>query len=141
MQNAHAALNAGLNLTSGVLLLFGWFAIRRRDVARHKRLMLSALVVSALFLVSYGLRFALAGGAKTFPDVGWPRTVYLVVLLTHSLLAAIVPFLALRTVWLAWKGRFEAHRRIARWTFPIWIYVSVTGVVVYAMLYHLYRDR
>ena len=102
MQDAHAALNAGLNLVSGVLLFAGWRAIRRRDVDLHRRLMLSALAVSALFLVSYLVRFALAGGTKTFGGTGWLRTLYLGVLLTHSVLAALVPFLALRVVWVAW---------------------------------------
>jgi len=137
VQNAHAALNAALNLTSALLLVAGWRAIRARDVARHRTLMLSALGVSVAFLVSYVLRFVGKGGTTTFPDVGAVRTLYLGILLTHTVLAAVVPFLALRTVWLAWKQRFDAHRRLARWTFPVWLYVSVTGVVIYLMLYHL----
>ena len=137
MQDAHAALNAALNFTSGVVLFSGWVAIKRGNPARHKQLMLTALGVSVVFLVSYLIRFFGAGGTTRFPDVGWVRSVYLVILLTHTVLAALVPFLALRTVFLAWKERWESHKRLARWTFPIWIYVSVTGVVIYGMLYHL----
>jgi putative membrane protein len=137
VQDAHAALNAALNLTSGVLLFVGWRAIKGGDRERHKRLMLSALGVSVLFLVSYVSRMALAGEPKRFPDAGWVKGLYLAILLTHTVLAAAVPFLALRTVFLAWKERWESHRRLARFTFPIWIYVSVTGVVIYGMLYHL----
>ncbi len=137
MQDAHAALNAALNLTSGVLLVAGWRAVRARKIGLHKRLMLSALGVSVVFLVSYLTRFALKGETTRFPDVGTWRSVYLCVLLTHTVLAAIVPFLALRTAWLGWKDRLASHRRLARWTLPIWLYVSVTGVVIYAMLYHL----
>lgn len=137
MQDAHAALNAALNFTSGVLLFCGWLAIKRGDRELHRKLMLSALLVSALFLVSYVIRFVGKGGTTHFPDVGWIRTVYLGILLTHTILAAVVPFLALRTVFLAWKERWDAHRKLARITFPIWIYVSVTGVVIYGMLYHL----
>jgi putative membrane protein len=137
VQDAHAALNAALNFTSGVVLFSGWVAIKRGNPTRHKQLMLTALAISAVFLVSYLIRFFGAGGTTRFPDVGWVRSVYLVILLTHTVLAALVPFLALRTVFLAWKERWESHKRLARWTFPIWIYVSVTGVVIYGMLYHL----
>jgi uncharacterized membrane protein YozB (DUF420 family) len=137
VQETLAALNAGLNATAGVLLVLGYLAIRRRDVERHKRLMIAALGVSVLFLISYLTRIALAGEHREFPDLGWVKTLYLVILGTHTLLAAAVPFLALRTVFLAWKERWESHRRLARWTFPIWVYVSVTGVVIYAMAYHL----
>ena len=138
MQETLAALNAALNAVAGVMLVLGYVAIKRGDPERHKRLMLSALAVSVLFLISYVTRMVLAEGqSKTFPDLGWIKTAYLLILATHVLLAALVPFMALRTVFLAWKERWESHRRLARWTFPIWIYVSVTGVVVYAMAYHL----
>ena len=137
MQETLAALNAALNFTAGVLLVTGYVAIKRGDAERHKKLMISALVVSVLFLVSYLTRMALAGEPRKFPDAGWVKTLYLVILGTHTLLAAAVPFLALRTVFLAWKERWESHRRLARWTFPIWVYVSVTGVVIYGMAYHL----
>jgi putative membrane protein len=133
---SHPALNALLNLTAGVLLLWAWFAIRKKDVPAHRARMLAAVSVSAIFLVSYLIRFATTG-AHRYPDVGWTKTVYLVILLTHTVLAASVPFLAARALFLAWKKRFVEHRRIARITFPIWLYVSVTGVVVYLMLYQL----
>ena len=133
---SHPALNALLNLTAGALLLTAWFAIRRKDVPAHRARMLAAVTVSAIFLVSYLIRFA-TSGTHRYPDVGWTRTVYLAVLLSHTLLAATVPFLVARTLYLAWKKRFVEHRRIARITFPIWLYVSLTGVVVYLMLYQL----
>ncbi len=136
MAAALAALNALLNLTAGVLLVLGRRAVRRKDVPRHRALMLAAFATSCLFLVSYVTRRALCG-APRFPAAGWIRTAYLVLLGSHTLLAALVPFLAVRTLWLAWKQRFDAHRAIARITYPIWVYVSVTGVLVYVMLYHV----
>lgn len=138
MQSAHAALNAALNLACTGLLISGFRAIRAGDRERHRRLMLSALGVSVVFLVSYLIRFALSEGPKRFPDdVLWVWGAYMLILATHTALAALVPFLALRTVWLASKERWADHRRLARTTFPVWLYVSVTGVVIYLMLYHL----
>jgi putative membrane protein len=136
MTDWHPALNAALNLTAASLLVSAWFAIRRRDVAGHRARMLAAVAVSTVFLVSYLIRFAVSG-VHRYPDVGWSKTVYLVILGTHTVLAATVPFLAARALYLAWKQRFPEHRRIARIAFPIWFYVSVTGVVVYLMLYQL----
>ena len=129
------SVNAALNATSAVLLLLARAAIKRKDVERHKRLMLAALGVSALFLVCYLVRVALTG---THRYQGPPllRAIYLVVLFSHMSLAAATPFLALRALQLALRRRFDEHRRIVRWAFPIWMYVSVTGVVVYWMLYH-----
>jgi len=130
-------LNAALNATSGVLLVAGWRAIRAgRRVERHRRLMLAALAVSTAFLAGYLVRVALTGTHR-WPGGGVARTVYLTVLLSHTALAALVPPLVAVTLWLARKGRFPAHRRVARWTFPIWAYVSATGVLVYLMLYQL----
>jgi putative membrane protein len=129
-------VNAALNLVSATLLFAGWRAIRRGDRERHRQLMLAAVSSSALFLVSYLTRVALTGTHR-FPDDGALRAVYLVVLLTHPVLAAPAPPLVLRTVFLSLRDRIGEHRRIARWTLPIWMYVSVTGVVVYVMLYHL----
>jgi putative membrane protein len=129
-------VNAALNLLSATLLFAGWRAIRRGDRERHKQLMLAAVSSSAVFLVSYLTRVALTGTHR-FPDDGALRAVYLVVLLTHTVLAAAAPPLVLRTVFLSLRDRIGEHRRIARWTLPIWMYVSVTGVVVYVMLYHL----
>jgi putative membrane protein len=130
-----AALNAGLNSTSAVLLLFGWRAIKARAVALHRRCMVSALGVSALFLVSYLARVALTGTHR-YPGHGALKTLYLALLFSHMSLAIVTPPLALRALWLALKKRFVEHRRLVRFTFPIWMYVSVTGVVVYWMLYH-----
>jgi putative membrane protein len=129
-------VNAALNLLSATLLFAGWRAIRRGDRERHRQLMLAAVSSSAVFLVSYLTRVALTGTHR-FPDDGALRAVYLVVLLTHTVLAAAAAPLVLRTVFLSLWDRIGEHRRIARWTLPIWMYVSVTGVVVYVMLYHL----
>jgi uncharacterized membrane protein YozB (DUF420 family) len=130
-------LNAALNLTATGLLVCGYVLVKRRRVAAHKRCMLGALLVSALFLASYVAYHALYP-PRTFGGEGAAKTVYLFVLGTHVVLAALVPFLALRTAWLGLKDRVERHRRWARWTFPIWLYVSVTGVAVYVMLYLLW---
>ncbi len=129
-------LNASLNALAGALLVAGYRAVRAGNVALHWRCMLAAAGTSALFLVFYLIRFSLTGTHR-YPVPGITRTIYFVVLGTHTVLAAAVPFLAARTLYLAWRRRYDAHRRLARWTFPIWIYVSVTGVIVYAMLYHL----
>jgi uncharacterized membrane protein YozB (DUF420 family) len=128
-------LNAILNATSAVLLAAGWLFIRGRMIAQHKRCMVAALGVSALFLISYVV-YHLRAGSVRYTGEGWTRPLYFVILITHVVLAAAIVPLALVTVRRAWKGRFEAHRRIARWTLPIWMYVSVTGVIVYLMLYH-----
>ncbi len=128
-------LNATLNAISGMLLVTGWRLILAGREDLHRRCMLSAFAVSSLFLASYLTRVAL-GGTHVYPGVGWDRTLYLVILATHVVLAAAVPFLALRTLYLALRRRLETHRRWARVTLPIWIYVSVTGVAVYWMLYH-----
>ncbi len=128
--------NAALNLTSTVLLVLGFVAVRGGRIERHRRLMLAALASSTLFLAGYLTRFALSG-AHHFPDVGWPRTVYLLVLASHTLLAAVALPLVLRTAYLGLRRRVGQHRAIARITWPTWLYVSVTGVVVYLMLYHL----
>lgn len=129
------AVNAGLNAVATVLLVTGYAMIRRGKVARHKACMLSALVVSAAFLACYVV-YHLEAGSVRFTAGGWPRYLYYAVLVTHVPLAALVLPLALVTVGRALRGRFHSHRRIARWTFPIWLYVSVTGVLIYLMLYH-----
>jgi len=129
-------VNAILNGTSACFLFVGYRAIRARNIALHWRCMLSATAASALFLASYLVRFALTG-VHRYPADDWTKSVYVAILGTHTALAATVPFLAGITLFLAAKKRFHRHRRIARWTFPIWMYVSVTGVVVYLMLYHL----
>ncbi len=129
-------VNAGLNAASAVLLVSGWRAIRRGDRERHRFLVLSALATSALFLVGYLTRVALTGTHR-FPGSGLLRAAYLLVLGSHTVLAAAVLPLVGTALFLAWKGRFETHRLVARYAFPIWLYVSVTGVLVYLMLYWL----
>ena len=129
-------LNATLNATSAVLLALGYRFIRRRRIAAHRACMLAAFGVSIVFLVSY-LVYHVQVGSVRFPWTGWVRGLYLTILATHTVLAALVPPLAIITLYRALGGQFERHRRIARWTFPIWFYVSVTGVVVYWMLYVL----
>ena len=131
------ALNATLNGSAAILLLIGYRFIRRGEIQRHRATMLSACAVSTAFLTSYVIYHANVG-SKPFTGQGPIRIVYFAILLTHVLLAATVLPLALVTVIRGLRGRFDRHRAIARWTFPIWLYVSVTGVVVYLMLYQLY---
>jgi len=133
---ALAPLNAALNASAGVLVLLGWRAIRRGDRERHRRLMVGAVAVSAIFLASYLTRVALTGTHR-FPGDGWLRGLYLAILVSHTLLAAAVAPLVLRSLFLGLAGRLDAHRRIARVTFPVWLYVSATGVVVYVLLYQV----
>jgi putative membrane protein len=128
------AVNAFLNATSAVLLIWGYTLILRRRIDQHRRVMISAFATSSLFLVCYVTYHAQVGSVH-YPHTGWLRTLYFTILITHTLLAATVPVLAIITLSRALKARFTAHRAIARWTLPIWLYVSVTGVVVYAMLY------
>jgi uncharacterized membrane protein YozB (DUF420 family) len=130
------ALNAVLNFTASVLLATGFVLIRRGRRDAHHRVMIAALVVSTLFLVSYLVYHARVGSVR-FQGQGSVRTVYFSILISHTILAAAVPPLALITLWRAVRGRFDRHRAIARWTLPIWFYVSVTGVVIYWMLYRL----
>jgi uncharacterized membrane protein YozB (DUF420 family) len=130
------ALNAILNGTSAVLLVYGWTLIRRRRIEAHRRTMVAAFCVSVAFLVSYLVYHAQVGSVR-FQRSGAIRTVYLTILGTHTVLAAAVPVLAVLTLRRAWTGNFERHRRIARWALPIWLYVSVTGVIVYWMLYRM----
>ena len=129
-------LNACLNGLSALLLCAGFFAIRARKRGLHQKLMVCAFASSTLFLISYLTRFALTG-TTTFQGTGTAKVVYLIILFSHMLLAIAVVPLVLRTLWLAARlQRFDAHKRLARITFPLWMYVSVTGVVVYFLLYH-----
>jgi uncharacterized membrane protein YozB (DUF420 family) len=130
------SINAFLNGTAAVLLVWGYRLIRRKQIETHRKVMTTAFVVSCLFLVCYLLYHYLVG-AVYFPKHGLIRTVYLSILTSHTILAATVPVLAIITLRRGLAARFDRHRRIARWTFPIWLYVSVTGVVVYVMLYRL----
>jgi uncharacterized membrane protein YozB (DUF420 family) len=128
-------LNASFNGASAILLAAGYLFIRRRQVGWHRVCMLSAFGLSALFLVSYLIYHAMAGSVS-FTGQGWIRPIYFTILISHIILAALVPPLALTTLHRAWQGTFIQHRQIARLTLPIWLYVSVSGVVVYIMLYH-----
>lgn len=128
------ALNAALNATSAVLLLLAFAAIRRGDVHRHRALMLSAVGVSVVFLASY-LTYHFQHGSTKFTATGWPRALYFSVLISHTVLAAALVPMVVVTLRRGLARRDEAHRRIARWTWPVWLYVSVTGVLIYFMLY------
>lgn len=128
------AVNASLNALSAVFLTTGWILIRRRQIERHRRCMLSALATSVLFLTSYLVYHAKVGSVP-FSGQGAMRTIYFTILITHVILAAAIVPLALVTLSRALARRFDRHRRIARWTLPIWLYVSVTGVAIYLMLY------
>ena len=128
------ALNATLNGTAAVLLTWGYLLIRKGKRDAHHRVMLAAFTVSVVFLISY-LIYHWQVGSVPYPHPGIMRTVYLTILFTHTVLAATVPVLAIITLRRALKGNFAKHRAIAKWTLPIWLYVSVTGVVVYMMLY------
>lgn len=127
-------LNATLNATAAVLLVWAYVLIRKGRKNAHRKVMLTAFGVSTVFLISYLVYHAQVGSVK-YPHPGAMRTVYLSILFTHTALAATVPVLAIITLRRALKGKFDRHRRIARWTLPIWLYVSVTGVIVYLMLY------
>ena len=131
-----ATLNAGLNLTAFCLVISGYRAIRRGDRERHARRMKAAVVTSLLFLVAYVSRVLLTG-THAFPHEGAVRTAYWILLGSHSVLAAITVPLVLITLGLALRARFAVHKKWARVTFPVWAYVSATGVIVYLMLYHL----
>ncbi|MBM4021965.1 MAG: DUF420 domain-containing protein [Planctomycetes bacterium] len=131
-----ATTNAVLNSLAAVLLVAGWVLIRRGQWRAHRAVMLAAFATSAVFLVSYLVYHALEG-SRTYTGPESLRLPYYVILATHVVLAAAVPVLAVRMFFLAWRGRWDAHRRLGRVTMPIWLYVSVTGVVIYAMLYHL----
>ncbi len=130
------AVNASLNAISALCLGAGYLTIRARRIALHRACMIAAFAGSILFLVSY-LVYHFQVGSVRFQGTGAVRTVYLTILLTHTVLASAVPFLAVITLVRALRGRFERHVKIARWTLPIWLYVSITGVVVYWMLYRL----
>lgn len=129
-------VNAALNFTAAVLIGTGFYFIKQKNIRAHKVCMIAALVVSGLFLTSY-LVYHYNVGSVPFTKQGWIRSVYFPLLVTHTVLAAVVLPMVLRTAFLAFKGRFENHVRIARWTFPTWAYVSITGVMVYLMLYRL----
>ena len=128
------SVNAALNGTTALLLIIGYGCIRRRWIPAHRACMVGAFIASTFFLASYLTYHAHAGSVR-FQGTGWIRPVYFAILISHTILAVVIVPLALRTLYLAARGRFEAHTRIARWTLPLWLYVSVTGLVVYWRLY------
>lgn len=130
------AVNAGLNSISAVLLGAGYYFIRQGEREKHRAMMLAAFAASCLFLTSY-LVYHYHAGSVPFQGQGWIRPVYFTILITHIILAAAIVPLALITLTRALREKYDRHRRIARWTFPIWMYVSVTGVVIYLMLYRM----
>jgi uncharacterized membrane protein YozB (DUF420 family) len=131
------ALNATLNGASAVLIITGHAFIKRQNVRLHRACMIAAVITSGLFLTSY-LYYHAHVGSVHFPGHGWVRALYFAILISHTILAATVPPLVIITLVLALRERFDRHRKIARWTYPIWLYVSVTGVIVYLMLYQIY---
>jgi putative membrane protein len=137
---SHAAVNATLNGASAILLAAGYSAIRSGKIALHKKLMISAFAVSSAFLVSY-LLYHYRVGHVVFQGQGWIRPVYFILLASHTILAIVIVPMIIVTLRRAWLGRFDKHRLIARWTLPLWMYVSVTGVVVYLLVYQIYASR
>jgi putative membrane protein len=135
-EQLHPAINAALNLTCFVFLVLGRMAIARDDAALHRKRMLTAFAASSVFLVSYLIRFATTGAHK-YPGDGIDKTIYLLVLFSHMVLAVVLVPLVIRALQHAFASRFDKHQRVVRFTWPIWVYVSVTGVIVYLMLYHL----
>ena len=135
-EHIHPAINAALNGTCAVLLILGRVAIARRDREAHRRYMLAAFATSSVFLISYLARFATTG-AHRYPGEGWDKYTYLIILFSHMVLAVVLVPIVIRALQLAFRGDFARHLRIVKWTWPIWMYVSVTGVIVYFMLYHL----
>ena len=138
---SHAALNATLNGTSAVLLAAGYTAIRtgKRDI--HKIFMVSAVIASCTFLMSYVIYHLRVHRVILFQGQGWIRPVYFTILISHTLLAIVIVPLIIITLRRAWLERFDKHRLIARWTLPLWFYVSVTGVIVYFMVYRIYAPH
>jgi uncharacterized membrane protein YozB (DUF420 family) len=134
------AVNACLNATSAILLARGYFLIRRGRQNAHRNCMISALVSSTLFLIGY-LTYHAHAGTTRFENPHWFRPIYLTILLTHTLLAAAVVPLVIVTLIPALRSRFDRHRKIARWTWPVWMYVSVTGVLIYFLLYQIFPQR
>ena len=134
---SQAALNASLNGTSAILLAGGYAPIRSGKIAVHKTFMVSAFAVSSVFLISYLVYHARVGSVH-FQGQGWIRPVYFILLGSHTILAVVIVPMILITLRRAWLEQFDRHRLIARWTLPLWFYVSVTGVIVYFLLYHLY---
>ncbi len=138
---SHAAFNATLNATSAILLAAGYTAVRSGKISLHKKLMVSAFFVSCAFLVSYLIYHARIHQVVHFQGQGWIRPVYFALLLSHTILAVVIVPMIIVTLRRAWLQRFDKHRVIARWTLPLWLYVSVTGVIVYFMVYQIYAPH
>jgi putative membrane protein len=138
---SQAALNATLNGTSAILLACGYVAIRSRKIQLHKKFMISAFAVSCAFLISYVIYHLRIRQVIHFQGQGWIRPVYFTLLTSHTILAIVIVPLILITLRRAWLARFDKHRIVARWTLPLWFYVSVTGVIVYIMVYQIYVPR
>ena len=134
------ALNAVLNSLSAILLMAGFIFIRRKNQIAHRNCMIAAFSTSTLFLISY-LTYHFNVGRTVFREPQWMRPVYLTILLTHTVLAVVIVPLILVTLSRGLKAKYEAHKRIARWTWPLWMYVSVTGVIIYLLLYQIYPQR
>ena len=135
-EHIHPAINAALNGTCAVLLILGRIAIARREVDRHRTFMVGAFATSTVFLISYLIRFATSGSHR-YPGDGVDKIIYLFVLFSHMVLAVVLVPLVVRALMLALRGDYEKHMRVVKWGWPIWMYVSATGVIVYFMLYHL----
>jgi len=133
-------LQAGLNVTTVCLISLAYYNIRQKNRAQHKKFMVAALVVSALFMVSYLIYHSQVGNVK-FAGEGGVRPIYFVILVSHVILAALIVPMIVTSAFHALRGSFERHRCIARWTFPLWIYVCLSGVIVYLMAFHLYPPR
>jgi uncharacterized membrane protein YozB (DUF420 family) len=132
------AVNAGLNAVSALLLLAGYVCIRRGKREAHRNLMATAFVTSTLFLISYLTYHYYTEALTRFVEPTWFRPIYLVILLTHTILATVLVPMVLVTLYRAVRGQFVKHRQVARWTWPVWIYVSVTGVLIYLLLYQIF---
>jgi putative membrane protein len=140
------AVNAGLNALSAAFLGAGYYLIRRGNRAAHRNCMIAAFAASVLFLACYltyhtYLAYCLHKGPTVFRNPAWFRPIYLLILLTHTVLAVVIVPLALITLWRAWRERFDRHKKIARWTWPLWMYVSVTGVLIYLLLYQIFPQQ
>ena len=135
-EELHPAINAVLNLSAFVLLLLGRVAISRGDEALHRKRMLAAFYTSAVFLVSYVIRFATTGTHR-YPGAGWDKYLYLAILFSHMILAVVLVPMLLTALKRALAANYEGHKRVVKYAWPIWVYVSATGVLVYLMLYHL----
>jgi uncharacterized membrane protein YozB (DUF420 family) len=135
-------LNAILNATSGILIVIGFRFIRRGRIAAHRACMIGAVTSSTLFLISYVVyHVGFKAGVTRFTGTGWVRPLYFAILVSHTILAVVIVPFVIVTLTRALRGQFLRHRAVARWTFPMWLYVSITGVVVYLMLYHIFPAR